>query len=469
MCYIIILDDDKELSEDYQFLLQNEGYEVDISHTYQDFLILYNERKPDILLLDVQLKNDTLNGIEILQELVNLSNFYSKVIILTGQATISQSAKAIQIGAYALFDKTVLTNMGNFVITIKQALNLKRQEDYNRQLQLENFNLKNSCNPVYPLIGECKQIKDLKEQIKKLGEANVNVLIQGETGTGKNVVAKHLFKNANPVNMIFETVDIGSIPESLFESELFGYEKNAFTGAAKYKKGYIEKADKGVLLIDEIENLSINMQAKLLRVIEENEIQVVGGNTKHINTIFYFATNQDLLELVKQGKFREDLYYRIEKFKLVIPPLRDRGEDIILLLDFFLNKYKNRFKNTFDLSIKNLYNDLLKYDWKGNLREIENFCEYLLYQYKHITNEIIIKELNKKINSSDLCEKCNYEPYTFEIDNLHEALNAFEKDFLIKNLLKYNNEIGITAKKIGIDISSLYRKIKNYKINVKSI
>jgi two-component system nitrogen regulation response regulator NtrX len=288
-------------------------------------------------------------------------------------------------------------------------------------------------------------------------------MITGETGTGKEIVANNIYWKSNRAGKPYIKVNAGGIPETLVDSELFGHKKGAFTGAYSDKKGLFEQADAGVLFLDEIANLSYLTQAKVLRAIEYNEIRVVGGNNKKVDVQFIFACNKNLTELVEENNFREDLYYRLEGNIIHLPPLRERGNDIILLMEYFFNKYSSKHESILEVELNKLRDKLHSYNWPGNVRELEKFCEFLLIMYDKIDNNTIKAELDNKKTGSSQNGFSDISKLLAQ-NNYITALEGLEKKYLEFQLLKYGNKVSLMAEKIGLDRSTLYKKIKKYNL-----
>ncbi len=461
---IIILEDNENLAKQYSLFLQNEGYDMHIANNSTAFFSLYRKIGPDLVILDIELKNSELNGLDVYEKLKESGDFHSKVIVITGNATRVQSVKAIQLGAYAFIDKQVNFDKHSFVLNVKQAINSKKQEDYNHALEIENKQLRKSSVPLIPFIGDSPAIKKVKEFIEKYGPTDLSVLIEGETGTGKEIVANHLFWKSKRTDKPFITINSSAIPESLIESELFGYKKGAFTEAGKDKTGYIEKAHNGTLFMDEISNLNYIAQAKILRTLEYGEIQVLGGDVKKTDTRFIFGTNKNLHELIDKDKFREDLYYRMEGNKIVLPPLRERDSDIILLMNFFFDKYKAKYNVSINAGLKNIKNKLLEYSWPGNIRELKNFCENLVITNNHITEKTITNAIINKVVSKQPKKADRNLQKLIEIDQFSTSVQAYEEQYIKYHLEQNKWKIKETAENIGLEKSTLYKKLKKYGI-----
>ncbi len=460
---ILILEDNKKLAGYYKTILQTGGYEVELTFNSTDFFYMHSNFKPDILILDIKLNNSEMNGLEVFERLIKQKRLFSKVIILSGEATRMQVAKAMKLGAYTFIEKTGEFNTDKFLADVRQAINLKMQEDSNKTLKTEKANLQKELIKQSPLIGESAGIKKVKELIRKFSQAETDILLIGETGTGKEIIADNIYWQSKRAGKPFIKINSGGLTETIVDSELFGHKRGSFTGAISDRRGFFEQANEGILFLDEISNLNYSTQAKILRAIENREIQVVGGPKRVIDVCFIFATNQNLPELVKDKIFREDLYYRLEGNIIDIPSLRERGDDIIILMEHFFNKYSPKYNCYINVELRKLKKDLLSYNWPGNVRELEKFCEYLMIMHDIIDNETILEEFNKKI-SGKLMKQNETLLHLLKIDDYSKAFDIFDMKYLQFQLLKNNWQVSETAEKIGLDRSTLYKKIKKYKI-----
>ncbi len=458
---ILILEDNKKLLIFYRKILIAAGYDVEITQNSTEFFDIYPNFKPDLIILDIKLNNSELNGIQVFKRLIKQSRLYSKVIILSGEATRTEIAEAMKLGAYNFIEKSGEFNSEKFLIDIRQAINLKLQEESNIALKQNYDYLKKQFLELNPLIGESSKMQHVKELIHKFAIADVDILVVGETGTGKEVVANHIYWQSIRAGKPYIKVNAGGLPESLIDSELFGHKRGSFTGAFADKKGFFEQADKGILFLDEIANLSLMTQAKVLRAIEYKEIRIVGGRNINVDVRIIFASNKALQKLVNENKFREDLYFRLEGNIIHLPPLRERENDIIILIEHFFNIYSQKHKCILDVNLKKIQNKLLSYSWPGNVRELEKFCEYLFIIYDMVDNEIILKELeNKKTGTFQMHDYSmknllNIKDYT-------SAIDEFEKKYLDHQLNLNKGRVSKVANNIGLDRSTLYKKIKKY-------
>ncbi|MBL7086732.1 MAG: sigma-54-dependent Fis family transcriptional regulator, partial [Candidatus Cloacimonetes bacterium] len=323
--------------------------------------------------------------------------------------------------------------------------------------------LRKTLMDTNPLIGESTKMQKVKKIIQKFAKADIDVLLVGETGTGKEIVANHIYWQSKRAGKPYIKVNAGGLPESLVDSELFGHKKGSFTDAVADKKGFFEQSNKGVLFLDEIGNLSYMTQAKILRAIEYKEIQIVGDAKINVDVRFIFASNKELKKLVNENKFREDLYYRLEGNIIHISPLRERENDIILLMEHFFHIFSKKDGTYLETDLSKIKNKLLHYYWPGNVRELEKFCEYLFIIHDFIDNNIILDEFKKKI-SGNLPSQWSSFQELLRLESYAEVIDEFEKRFLEFQLTKNNGDVSETAMKIGLDRSTLYKKIKKYGI-----
>jgi two-component system nitrogen regulation response regulator NtrX len=374
-----------------------------------------------------------------------------QVIMMSGHGNIETAVKSIKLGAFNFIEKPL--SIDKLLIAIEQVLNFNKLEE-------ENALLKSKVLKSYEIIGDCREIKKLKEQIRLAAPTNGWVLITGENGTGKEFAARtiHLFSKRK--SKPFVDINCAAIPEELIESELFGHEKGAFTGAVTKKKGKFDLANEGTIFLDEIADMSLMTQAKILRILQEQKFERVGGSqTIEVDVRVIAATNKNLEEEIKKGKFREDLYYRLNVIPIPVPPLRDRNEDIPLLVDTFLKEFSKEDIKIKKEIAKEAMECLMKYNWPGNVRELRNIVERLVIMIpkRVITKEDlpeIIQNAGGDNKSSDI----------FSIKDFKKARMLFEKDFITRKLKKNDYNVSKTAEEIGIERTNIYRKIKSFKI-----
>lgn len=309
---VLILEDDVILAEQIAKVMTRYSYEVLVTTNSDQFFDELRVFQPDVILLDVFLVGSRLNGIQVLKHLKTNMDLNYKVIVISGEVSSTQITEIRELGAYHFTEKGSAFSTNQLLLHIENAITLKHQEEEHIGLQIEYINLKKQFTRSFPFIGECSAIKKVREQVARLASVDEDLFIVGETGTGKEVAANYYYINTHRFGKPFHTVNCSALTESLIESELFGHVKGSFTSADRTKTGFFEECSNGLLFLDEVTNLSPVAQSKILRAIENKEIQVVGGNLKKVDTRLIFATNASLEQLADQAKFRKDLFYRIE-------------------------------------------------------------------------------------------------------------------------------------------------------------
>ncbi|HUX60915.1 MAG TPA: sigma-54 dependent transcriptional regulator [Ignavibacteriaceae bacterium] len=438
---ILIVDDEKIVRESLFHWFEEEGYEVDTAEDGESALRKFEKIKFDLLLVDMKMPG--MSGLELLARIKAIDT-ESVVILITAFASVPTAISALKNGAYDYVTKPV--DPDELAHLVQKALEQKA-------LKLENKQLKENIEEIIKpdnLIGESYQMKKIYELIHTVAPGDTTVMIRGESGTGKELVAKAIHINSKRKYFPIIPVNCGALAESLLESELFGHEKGAFTGAQFKRKGKFEMADGGTIFLDEIGSVSLKMQIELLRVIESKQFNRVGGN-ELIKSDFRIivATNEPLEELVKAGKFREDLYYRLNVFSIVIPPLRERRDDIPLLANFFLKKFSVVMNKPLKMISKEALDFLVHYDWPGNVRELENAMERAMVIGKIDT--IVVDDLPFHVSSNN-----------FVSDDGYKSLSAMEKKYINKILNENNWNISRSASILEIDRVTLYNKINKY-------
>ncbi len=461
---ILILEDDIVLSEQIANVVKYYNYEVIQTVNSDQFFDVLRNFQPDVILLDVFLVGSKLDGIQVLKHLKNDMDLNSKVIVISGEVTSSQINEIRTLGAYHFIEKGSAFSISQLLLHIENAITLKKQEEEHIGLQIEYINLKKQFTRSFPFIGESDVIKKVREQISRLATVDEDIFLIGETGTGKEVAANYYYIYSPRFGKPFHTVNCSALSETLIESELFGHIKGSFTSADRSKTGFFEECSSGILFLDEVTNLSLLSQSKILRAIENKEIQVVGGNLKKVDTRLIFASNAGLDKLSEESIFRKDLFYRIEGNIVELPPLRERGDDILLLICYFLTSFSSQYSVMDRLDLPALKNDLLSYSWPGNVRELRNFCKFIMINEKKINNNVIKKHLQHKTNQFRFSKNHNNGKY-IQIQNLKESVASFERDYLLHYLSLNNWKISQTAKSIGLERTTLYKKIKTLGIN----
>ena len=442
--HILIVDDEKGILDALSAVLDDEGYTVSTAENGSEALKKIKDDTPSVILLDVWLPD--IDGLEILREIRSAYPGVA-VIVMSGHGTIETAVRATKLGAYDYIEKPL--SMERVHLIVKHAIEQQR-------LELENVQLKGRIEKWYEIIGESPSMRSLKEQILVVGRSNSRVLITGENGTGKELIARSVHRASQRADKPFIAVNCAAIPETLIESELFGHEKGAFTGAVSVQRGKFEIADSGTLFLDEIGDMSLNTQAKVLRVLQEQEFQRVGGTRNiRVDVRLITATNKNLSDEIKKGAFREDLFYRINVIILNAPPLRERKEDIPLLAEHFLNEVI-REQGLKDKRLTDQSIELMKgYDWPGNVRELRNLME-----------RVAIMTAGDRINPADLSIIAGDQQRNVSTlinagsGSLKDARAGFERYFILEKLRENKWNITKTAEDLKIERSNLHRKIK---------
>lgn len=446
---VLVVDDEEGIRETLSGILEDEGYEVLTAPSGEDALTTAKEHIPDLVFLDVWLPE--MDGIETLSRLKEI-DVSIPVIMISGHGNIELAVKATRLGAYDFLEKPL--SLEKVLIAAQRALERRRLEE-------ENRSLKDSLLKKYRLIGDSEKMRALKQQIEMAAQSNSRVLILGESGTGKEIVARLLHEKSQRASGPFVEVNCAAIPQELIESELFGHEKGAFTGATEKKSGKFEIADKGTLFLDEIGDMTLQTQAKVLRVIETQVFQRVGGSKNiKVDVRIIAATNKNLLQEVKNGNFREDLYFRLNVIPVLIPPLKERREDIPQLVRYFIETFssENGIKpKEITPEVMKLFQD---YDWPGNIRELKNAVERLIIM---VPSNIISREDVDALGMFRHEVSREYDYFSYK--TLKDARDAFEKDFIIKKLQENNWNVSKTADAIDVERSNLHKKIKAYGIS----
>jgi len=444
---ILIVDDDPNFIKMIQYNLQKEDYAVDLASRGEEALQKVKEEMPELVFLDIKMPG--LDGIEVLKQ-IKLLDRNVPVIMISGQGDIETAVEAMKAGAYDFISKPFEPN--ELLIKARNALK-------NRQLLEEVGTLKFELEKKYQfenMIGKSPKMQKVFGEIENVLNSEVTVLIQGESGTGKELVAKAVHYNGFRKDRPFVVVNCAAIPETLLESELFGYERGAFTGALERKIGKFEKADGGTIFMDEIGEMPPATQAKLLRVLQEREIERLGGNDKiKVDVRIISATNKNLKEEVAAEKFREDLYYRVAVFPIYVPALREHREDIPLLIAHFLKVYNERAGKGVKSVSEKAMEVLMNYAWPGNIRELENVIERAVVLIKDSTIEP--EHLPRELRAAALGKRGGGGGEILSLDKLEE--NAVREA-----IAATAGNISQAAKKLGIGRATFYRKVKKYGI-----
>ena len=445
-------------------VLEKDGFTPIFSTNGFEVMEKVQAEKPDVIFLDIAMPG--LDGLEILKQLKD-KGIETPVVIITGYGTMQTAVKAIQLGAFEYLTKPL--DINRIRLLIQRAIETNQLKNKVREFEIKQSEI--DYEEKYQIIGNSPKIQEIFKLIGVISMTpnTTPVLITGESGTGKELVARAIHRSGANASEPFVAINCPAVPENLLESEFFGHEKGAFTGADKRKYGKFEIAGKGTILLDEITGIPSNLQQKLLRVIQEREFQRVGGNeTIKVEARFIATTNLNIIEEVKKGNFREDLYYRLSVFVIEVPPLRERREDIPLLANYFLKKYSREMKKNVSAISDSAMEILVNYDYPGNVRELQNIIERCVILSKGgiITPDLLPENLKSG--------KRDIDDFNIPIvsENLAEArrkvIEAFEKKFLIELLKKNRGNVSLSAKSAGVTRQNLTYLLKKYNIDPKS-
>ncbi|MCD6578146.1 sigma-54-dependent Fis family transcriptional regulator [bacterium] len=442
---ILVADDLESIRNVFDIILKRNKQDVLFkTKNAQETLEVAKKEQPNIVFLDIKLPDK--DGTEIIPE---LKNYADHIIVITGHASVQNAVNTLKMGIYDYLEKPFEAQKIELIIK-----NIRNEMELLKKIgQLEEESLE--------LIGDNPKIEKIRLNIPKIAQSDATVLIQGENGTGKEIVARLIYKYSKTKGP-FIVLNCAALPDNLIESELFGYKKGAFTGADHDKIGKLERADNGVLFLDEIGDMSVNTQAKLLRVLQFKTFSPLGGNEeKRVNVRFITATNKDLKKELHMENFRQDLFYRINEIPVFLPPLRERKKDILKLLHYFKRTFYN--ENLFSFS-RDAEETLIQYDFPGNIRELKNFIKRLIAisNAKTIDNEILL-EIIPEIKDKNTLEKKDEIPKIRPV-NYSEFMDTMERDFLTEALDKNDWNISKTAIAIKMQRSNLYKKMKKYNL-----
>ena len=450
---ILVVDDEKNIRGSLEGILKDEGYRVRGAASGEVVLKQVQQTVPDLVILDVWLP-----GIDGLQALTELKRIHPElpVIMISGHGTVENAVKATRLGAYDFIEKPL--SLEKTVLAVRNALDRQR-------LELENRALRQTLEQRYEIVGESPVIHALRAQIQSAAPSHGRVLIRGESGTGKELIARAIHRQSLRADKPFVEVNCAAIPEELIESELFGHEKGAFTGATTKRRGKFELADGGTIFLDEVGDMSLKTQAKVLRVLQEQTFERVGGTeilTVDVRVIA--ASNKALEEEIQKGSFREDLFYRLNVIPFEILPLRERKEDIPLLATYFLHLFSEEYgKREKNLSPEAL-DLLLQHPWPGNVRELRNVMERMVIMVPQDTIQDFDLAPSLRARPGAAAEAPS-EPATEWDGTLREAREQFERQYILRRLGETHWNITRTAERLGIERSNLHRKLKAYGID----
>ena len=452
---ILVVDDEASICQSLSAILKDEGYQVLVAGSGEEALKSVDSEMPQLVLLDIWLPG--MDGLDTLKA-IKASHPNILVIMMSGHGTIETAVKATKLGAFDFIEKPL--SLDKVIILVANALNVIRLEE-------ENVLLKQKVSHQFELTGSSQIINELKEMISIVAPTNAWILIMGENGTGKELVARSIHHLSHRSHKAIVEVNCAAIPEELIESELFGHEKGAFTGATEKKRGKFDMAHEGTIFLDEVADMSLKAQAKILRILQEKKFERVGGNKLiDMDVRVLAATNKDLEREMEAGRFRQDLYYRLHVIPLQVPTLRERKEDISPLAERFLLDFALKEGQPKKIITADAIKLLMQHDWPGNVRELKNIVERLIILTP--ANEITANDIPSLYARVDNSEAPT-EPLVpaAAADSLKDAKMDFERQFIIKKLEENEGNISKTAEAIGLERSNLHKKLKSLKVDAK--
>ncbi len=446
---VLVVDDEEGIRQTLSGVLEDEGLAVETVGSGEECLAAFESRLFSCVLLDVWLPG--IDGIETLER-IKTAYPETAVIMISGHGNIETAVRATRLGALDFIEKPL--QIERTVLAIRNAL---RQ----RQLEADNRRLRERLDDDHAMVGESVHMRALRQQIAVAAPTGGRILIYGESGTGKELVARAIHRESQRASQPFVELNCAAIPEELIESELFGHTKGAFTGATQAKRGKFEQSDGGTLLLDEVGDMSLKVQAKVLRVLEEQRFEPVGSNTPiKVDVRIIAATNKLLAEEMERGTFRADLFYRLNVIPFEIPPLRERVEDIPLLVDYFNRKFCASYKRAIKTFTDDALDRLSSHDWPGNVRELRNTVE-----------RVVIMTAKERITADDLPapgpSEDKVSPTRYNFASYREGRDAYERNYILRKLSECEGNITHAAEAMGIDRSHLYRRMKALGINDK--
>jgi two-component system nitrogen regulation response regulator NtrX len=449
---ILVVDDEAEIRRSVRMILEYEGYDVMEASSGPEGVALAEKEAPDLIFLDIKMPG--MDGLEALQR-IRAGNETLPVVIISGHGTVSTAVEATKAGAFDFIEKPLASE--RVLLTIRNALDQTRLAD-------ENRSLKRAVEVRHQMVGESPALRHVWDAIKRASPTNATVLLLGESGAGKELVARSIHRNSLRNRERFVQVNCAAIPEELIESELFGHEKGSFTGATEKQIGKFEQADRGTIFLDEVGDMSPKTQAKVLRVLQEGEVERLGSaRTIKVDVRVIAATNKDLEQEIERNTFREDLYFRLSVIPITVPPLRERREDVPLLVRHFADLFSREHNRRPHRFTPAALEHLQKARWKGNVRELKNTVERLL-----------IMTPGDTVDVDDLRDVVRLEPRPQAADNernpgtLREFKESAERAFLVGKLRDNGWNISKTAEVIGTPRSNLYKKLEQYGITQDS-
>lgn len=452
---ILVVDDEEGIRTSLRSILEDEGYQVAVASSGGEALKICGTDPPDLMILDIWMPE--MDGLETLRRVKEFVPMM-QVMMMSGHGSIETAVKAVKLGAYDYIEKPL--SLESVTLRVKHALKQYRLEQENRALR-------NKVQQKFELVGQSPVMQRLRQLIGTAGPTNSRVLIGGENGTGKELVARAIHMHSVRADHPFIAVNCAAIPETLIESELFGHEKGSFTGATSMKRGQFEQANGGTLFLDEIGDMSLNTQAKVLRALQEQQFTRVGGTKLlKVDVRVLAASNKDLEKEIQKGQFREDLFYRLNVVPIIVPPLRDRREDIPALVQHFMKIHAEEQGLRMKEVSPEAMTVLQQYEWPGNIRELRNQIERLMI----MVPEAVIEAQQAAMSIQGRAVSSTVSPHVGghaggallmkSYESLRDARNAFEKEYIGRKLREHHWNISRTAEDLKIERSHLHRKIK---------
>jgi len=446
---VLIVDDESEIRRSLQGVLEDEGYKTLLAESAEDCLATLSRKPVDVVLLDIWLPG--IDGLEALERIVAMED-PPEIIMISGHGNIETAVRATKRGAFDFLEKPL--SIDRTLIVLKNAIDTKH-------LRSENLEYKKQFQARSIIVGDSIPMKALRQQISLMAPTNGRVLIYGESGTGKELAARAIHTQSLRKDEMFVEVNCAAIPEDLIESELFGHRAGSFPGAASDKEGKFQKADRGTLFLDEVGDMSLKTQSKVLRTLDEGRFAPVGEDEAiTVDARVIAATNKDLEDEISRGNFREDLFYRLNVIPFYVPPLRERKEDIRLLAKHFLREFSQTYNRRSKEMTDDALDALMRYTWPGNVRELRNLIERMV-----IMNPTLAKLERKHLPS--LIYRDGGRRNLGEFSSLHEARASYERDYILKKLGENQGNVARTAEVLGLERSHMYRKMKTLGIAVK--
>ncbi len=450
---ILVIDDESAIRDSLKMILEYEGYDVQGAATGQDGLTLVDRDPPDLALLDIKMAG--MDGLEVLQRL-KAGHDALPVVMISGHATVATAVEATKLGAFDFIEKPLSTE--RVLVTVRNALDRLRLVD-------ENITLRKAQEVRHQLVGDSGALRGVLDAVKRAAPTTATVLITGESGVGKELVARAIHRNSLRARERFVQVNCAAIPDDLIESELFGHERGSFTGATEKQVGKFEQADHGTIFLDEVGDMSLKTQAKVLRVLQEGEVERLGSaRTIKVDVRVIAATNKRLEEEVEKGNFREDLYFRLNVIPIHVPPLRERSDDVPVLVRHFLDLAARENNLRPKKMSEAAMGALQRYRWRGNIRELRNTIERLVIMTPGDVVEVADLPAAVRVDGGVRVPDND----AVQVATLREHKEVAERAFLVQKLRETNWNISKTADLIDTPRSNLYKKLEQYRISQES-